>query len=148
MASYDFVTVNVFPDKRFASNSLAVPPDANCLIDARMRVIAAAFNLPETTFVMISDNVHHQARVHIFTLKSDMSFARHSNVDTGFLLATMVACTRDDELHRPCVNRSGHFGAYPNHPGMYGADTWNGKRSGPGSGHSVSVRRTRREAIL
>ena len=62
MPSYDFVTVNVFTDTRFASNPLAVIPDASGLTDAQMQAIAAEFNLSETTFVLPPDDPRHHAR--------------------------------------------------------------------------------------
>jgi trans-2,3-dihydro-3-hydroxyanthranilate isomerase len=88
MASYDFVTVNVFTDERFGGNPLAVIPDANGLTDAQMQSIAAEFNLSETTFVLPPADPRHHARVRIFTRTSEMPFAGHPNVGTGFVLAT------------------------------------------------------------
>jgi len=90
MASYDFVTVNVFTDQRFHGNPLAVIPDANGLTDAQMQAIAAEFNLSETTFVLPPDDPRHHARVRIFTRSAEMPFAGHPNVGTGFVLASMV----------------------------------------------------------
>ena len=90
MASYEFVTLNVFTDERFGGNPLAVLPDANGLTDAQMQAIAAEFNLSETTFVLPPDNPRHHARVRIFTRKHEMSFAGHPNVGTGFVFATMA----------------------------------------------------------
>ncbi len=90
MASYEFVTLNVFTDERFGGNPLAVLPDANGLTDAQMQAIASEFNLSETTFVLPPDNPRHHARVRIFTRKHEMSFAGHPNVGTGFVLATMA----------------------------------------------------------
>ena len=88
MASYDFVTVNVFTDERFGGNPLAVIPDAKGLTDTQMQSIAAEFNLSETTFVLPPDNPRHHARVRIFNRTAEMPFAGHPNVGTGFVLAT------------------------------------------------------------
>jgi trans-2,3-dihydro-3-hydroxyanthranilate isomerase len=90
MPSYDFVTVNVFTQRRFGGNPLAVLPDADGLSDADMQAIAADFNLSETTFVLPPDNPQNHARVRIFTPKTEMPFAGHPNVGTGFVLATMA----------------------------------------------------------
>jgi trans-2,3-dihydro-3-hydroxyanthranilate isomerase len=90
MPSYDFVTVNVFTQHRFGGNPLAVLPDAGGLSDADMQAIAADFNLSETTFVLPPDNPRHHARVRIFTPRTEMPFAGHPNVGTGFVLATMA----------------------------------------------------------
>ena len=91
MASYDFVTVNVFTDQRFRGNPLAVIPDASGLTDAQMQAIAAEFNLSETTFVLPPDDPRHHARVRIFTRTSEMPFAGHPNVGTGYVLASMAS---------------------------------------------------------
>ena len=88
MPSYDFVTVNVFTDTRFAGNPLAVIPDAAGLSDAQMQAIAVEFNLSETTFVLPPDDPRHHARVRIFTRQHEMPFAGHPNVGTGYILAT------------------------------------------------------------
>jgi trans-2,3-dihydro-3-hydroxyanthranilate isomerase len=90
MPTYDFVTVNVFTDERFRGNPLAVIPDASGLTDAQMQAIAAEFNLSETTFVLPPEDPRHHARVRIFTRTSEMPFAGHPNVGTGYVLATMA----------------------------------------------------------
>ena len=87
MPAYDFVTVDVFTDRRFGGNPLAVFPDARGLTDAQMQAIAAEFNLSETTFVLPPDNPQHHARVRIFTPRTELPFAGHPNVGTGFVLA-------------------------------------------------------------
>ena len=90
MPNYDFVTVNVFTDQRFAGNPLAVIPDASGLTDAQMQAIAAEFNLSETTFVLPPEDSRHHARVRIFTRQYEIPFAGHPNVGTGFVLASMA----------------------------------------------------------
>ena len=87
MPAYEFVTVDVFTDRRFGGNPLAVFPEAHGLTDAQMQAIAAEFNLSETTFVLPPDNPEHHARVRIFTPRSELPFAGHPNVGTGFVLA-------------------------------------------------------------
>jgi trans-2,3-dihydro-3-hydroxyanthranilate isomerase len=87
MPDYDFVTVDVFTNQRFGGNPLAVFPDARGLTDAQMQAIAMEFNLSETTFVLPPDNPHNHARVRIFTPKSELAFAGHPNVGTGYVLA-------------------------------------------------------------
>lgn len=86
MATYEFVTVDVFTETRFGGNPLAVFPDARGLTDEQMQAIAREFNLSETTFVLPPDNPQHHARVRIFTPKYEMPFAGHPNVGTGYVL--------------------------------------------------------------
>src|SRR4051794_5065879 len=87
MPRYEFVTVDVFTDRRFGGNPLAVFPDARGLTDEQMQALAMEFNLSETTFVLPPDNPQHHAKVRIFTPRSELPFAGHPNVGTGFVLA-------------------------------------------------------------
>jgi len=89
MRTFPFVTVDVFTDRRFGGNPLAVFPDARGLTDAEMQALAAEFNLSETTFVLPPDDPAHSARVRIFTRRYEMPFAGHPNVGTGYVLAGM-----------------------------------------------------------
>jgi trans-2,3-dihydro-3-hydroxyanthranilate isomerase len=87
MPAYEFVTVDVFTEHRFGGNPLAVFPDARGLTDAQMQALANEFNLSETTFVLPPDNPMHHARVRIFTPRTELPFAGHPNVGTGYVLA-------------------------------------------------------------
>jgi trans-2,3-dihydro-3-hydroxyanthranilate isomerase len=87
MRTYRFVTVDVFTERRFGGNPLAVFPDARGLSDAEMQALAAEFNLSETTFVLPPEDPVHTARVRIFNRTAEMPFAGHPNVGTGFVLA-------------------------------------------------------------
>jgi trans-2,3-dihydro-3-hydroxyanthranilate isomerase len=87
MPTYEFVTVDVFTDRRFGGNPLAVFPDARGLSDAQMQALAGEFNLSETTFVLPPDNPQHHAKVRIFTPRAELPFAGHPNVGTGYVLA-------------------------------------------------------------
>lgn len=97
MRRYSFVTVDVFTDRRFGGNPLAVFPDARGLSDAEMQALAAEFNLSETTFVLPPDDPRHTARVRIFNRTAEMPFAGHPNVGTAFVLARDRGA-RDDVL--------------------------------------------------
>ncbi|HKF72464.1 MAG TPA: PhzF family phenazine biosynthesis protein [Stellaceae bacterium] len=87
MTAFSFVTVDVFTDRRFGGNPLAVFPDARGMSDADMQSLAAEFNLSETTFVLPPEDPANTARVRIFNRTSEMPFAGHPNVGTGYVLA-------------------------------------------------------------
>jgi trans-2,3-dihydro-3-hydroxyanthranilate isomerase len=87
MPTFSFVTVDVFTDRRFGGNPLAVFPDARGMSDGDMQSLAAEFNLSETTFVLPPQDPANSARVRIFNRKSEMPFAGHPNVGTGWVLA-------------------------------------------------------------
>lgn len=87
MRRFAFVTVDVFTERRFGGNPLAVFPDARGLGDDEMQAIAAEFNLSETTFVLPPADPANTARVRIFNRTAEMPFAGHPNVGTGWVLA-------------------------------------------------------------
>jgi trans-2,3-dihydro-3-hydroxyanthranilate isomerase len=82
-----FVTVDVFTDRKFGGNPLAVVPDAEALTTAQMQAIAGEFNLAETTFVLPPRDPSHTAEVRIFTPRAELPFAGHPNIGIAFALA-------------------------------------------------------------
>ncbi len=82
-----FITVDVFTDRKFGGNQLAVVPDAAALSGAQMQAIATEFNLAETTFVLPPQSPSHTAEVRIFTPRAELPFAGHPNIGTAFALA-------------------------------------------------------------
>ncbi len=90
MARFRFYTLDVFTDRRFGGNPLAVVLDADGLSGERMQAIAAEFNLSETVFVLRPDRPGPDRRkVRIFTPQAELPFAGHPTVGTGFLLAKL-----------------------------------------------------------
>jgi trans-2,3-dihydro-3-hydroxyanthranilate isomerase len=83
----EFTTVDVFTDRAFGGNPLAVVTNAQGLGAEQMQAIAAEFNLAETTFVLPPRDPAHTAEVRIFTPKAELPFAGHPNVGTAFVLA-------------------------------------------------------------
>jgi len=81
-----FATLDVFTDRRFAGNPLAVVLDAERLDAAAMQAIAREFNHPETVFVFAPGDPGHRARVRIFTPARELPFAGHPTVGTAVLL--------------------------------------------------------------
>jgi trans-2,3-dihydro-3-hydroxyanthranilate isomerase len=87
----EFVTVDVFTERRFGGNPLAVVFDGQRLSTAQMQSIAGEFNLSETTFVLPPKAAAHTAEVRIFTPRAELPFAGHPNVGTAFALANRGA---------------------------------------------------------
>ena len=85
-----YITVDVFTDRAFGGNPLAVILDAGGLSTAQMQAIASEFNYSETTFVLPPQDPAHDAQVRIFTVRSELPFAGHPNVGTAFVLATQA----------------------------------------------------------
>jgi trans-2,3-dihydro-3-hydroxyanthranilate isomerase len=86
-----YITVDVFTDRAFGGNPLAVVLDAGGLSTAQMQAIASEFNYSETTFVLPPRDGAHDAQVRIFTVNNEIPFAGHPNVGTAFVLATQAA---------------------------------------------------------
>jgi trans-2,3-dihydro-3-hydroxyanthranilate isomerase len=85
-----YITVDVFTDRAFGGNPLAVVLDAGGLSTAQMQSIASEFNYSETTFVLPPQDSTHDAQVRIFTVNYEIPFAGHPNVGTAFVLATQA----------------------------------------------------------
>jgi len=84
-----YFTLDVFTDRRFAGNPLAVVLEADGLDPQQMQAVANEFNLPETVFVLPPDEGKHRARCRIFTPKRELPFAGHPTVGTAVLLASL-----------------------------------------------------------
>lgn len=84
-----FTTVDVFTDRQFGGNPLAVVHEAEGLTTEQMQSIAAEFNLSETTFILPPKDADNTAEVRIFTPRMELPFAGHPNVGTAFVLARL-----------------------------------------------------------
>jgi trans-2,3-dihydro-3-hydroxyanthranilate isomerase len=82
-----FATLDVFTDRRFTGNPLAVVLDPDGLDGVTMQAVAREFNHPETVFVFAPENPAHRARLRIFTPARELPFAGHPTVGTAVLLA-------------------------------------------------------------
>jgi trans-2,3-dihydro-3-hydroxyanthranilate isomerase len=81
-----YLVYDVFTDRAFGGNPLAVIPDASGLVEGDLQRIAREFNLSETTFVYPPGDQAHTARVRIFTPASELPFAGHPTVGTALAL--------------------------------------------------------------
>ena len=89
MPRYRFVTADVFTDRPFGGNQLAVFPDARGIPEERLADITREFNFSETTFVYPPDEPRHTKRVRIFTPGAELPFAGHPTVGTAHVLAAI-----------------------------------------------------------
>ncbi|MEH2607748.1 PhzF family phenazine biosynthesis protein [Bradyrhizobium sp. AZCC 1693] len=85
-----YITLDVFTDRAFGGNPLAVVLDAGGMSTEQMQAIATEFNYSETTFVLPPADPAHDAQVRIFTVNRELPFAGHPNVGTAFVLATQA----------------------------------------------------------
>jgi trans-2,3-dihydro-3-hydroxyanthranilate isomerase len=82
-------TLDVFTDRRFTGNPLAVVLDADDLSTDQMQAVGRELNLSETVFVLKPQNPAHSARVRIFTPGRELPFAGHPTIGTAILLAQL-----------------------------------------------------------
>lgn len=81
--------LDVFTERPFGGNPLAVVLEADRLTAAEMQAVAREFNLSETVFVMKPTSPGHTARIRIFTPTREIPFAGHPTLGTAILLAEL-----------------------------------------------------------
>jgi trans-2,3-dihydro-3-hydroxyanthranilate isomerase len=87
MPSYNFLQFDVFTDRAFCGNPLAVFPEAEGITDDQMMQIAREMNLSETVFVLKANSDNVLRRLRIFTPAREIPFAGHPIVGTWTALA-------------------------------------------------------------
>jgi trans-2,3-dihydro-3-hydroxyanthranilate isomerase len=70
-----YYIVDVFAERKYAGNQLAVVPDAGDLSDAAMQEIAREMHLSETAFVRSGGGDDNAYDVRIFTPEHEVPFA-------------------------------------------------------------------------
>lgn len=89
MSGYAYHLVDVFTDRPFSGNQLAVFPEATGLSDSQMQAIAHELNLSETTFVFPPDDPSCQFKVRIFTPARELPMAGHPTLGTAHVLSRL-----------------------------------------------------------
>jgi trans-2,3-dihydro-3-hydroxyanthranilate isomerase len=81
-----FITCDVFTDRPFGGNQLAVFPSVADLPTTTMQAIAREFNFSETTFVEKTERAGCTCKVRIFTPRNELPFAGHPTLGTAHVL--------------------------------------------------------------
>jgi len=89
-------TLDVFTDRTFGGNPLAVFPEAGELGERAMQKIAREMSLSETVFLSPPRSAQGTRRVRIFTPAMELPFAGHPTVGTAYLLAATGAVDLSD----------------------------------------------------
>lgn len=89
-----YEVVDVFTDRPYAGNPLAVVLGADALSGAQMQALAREFNLSETAFPLAVDPAGADCagidyRLRIFTPEVELPFAGHPSVGTAWVLARL-----------------------------------------------------------
>jgi len=92
-----FHVYDVFTDRPYAGNPLAIVEGADGLDGAQMQAMARQFNLSETIFVMRPDDPAHAARVRIFFPTAEIPFAGHPTLGCALHLFSTRAAEGETE---------------------------------------------------
>jgi trans-2,3-dihydro-3-hydroxyanthranilate isomerase len=85
--SLHYRRLDVFTDRRFGGNPLAIVEAADGLETEELQAIAREFNLSETVFLLEPRNPVHSARARIFTPRRELPFAGHPTIGAAAHLA-------------------------------------------------------------
>ncbi|HEY1654067.1 MAG TPA: PhzF family phenazine biosynthesis protein [Candidatus Tumulicola sp.] len=102
----DYLLLDVFTDRQFAGNQLAIFPEAS-FDDATMQRIARELNLSETVFLSRVD-AGAVAALRIFTPDREIPFAGHPSVGTAIALRQRLRWPRSQEASFALKLRIGH----------------------------------------
>jgi trans-2,3-dihydro-3-hydroxyanthranilate isomerase len=92
--------LDVFTDKPYQGNPLAVITDGDGLSAKRMQAIAREMNLSETVFVQKPTGNRALARLRIFTTTRELPLAGHPVIGTWYLLAELgVVPAQEGAVH-------------------------------------------------
>jgi len=85
-----FYIVDVFAEKKYAGNQLAVFLGADALSTEEMQKIAREINFAESTFITDIQPENNRAAIRIFTAEHEMLFAGHPIIGTSWVLMNKI----------------------------------------------------------
>jgi trans-2,3-dihydro-3-hydroxyanthranilate isomerase len=85
--SYRYVLLDVFTDRLFGGNQLAVFLDGRGLSASTMQAIAKEMNFSESTFILPPERPETDVRMRIFTPGTELPMAGHPTIGSTFALA-------------------------------------------------------------
>jgi trans-2,3-dihydro-3-hydroxyanthranilate isomerase len=86
MRANTFIIVDVFAEKKYAGNQLAVFTEAGEISDDEMQLFAKEMNYSETTFILSEKKRNGGYDVRIFTPTQEIPFAGHPTLGTAFVI--------------------------------------------------------------
>jgi trans-2,3-dihydro-3-hydroxyanthranilate isomerase len=98
IASHRYRTMDVFSERVFEGNQLAVFPDASEIPGITMQQIATELNLAETAFIAPATRPDCAVSVRIFTPARELNFAGHPTIGTSFIVLEEFVPTGTSEF--------------------------------------------------
>lgn len=86
MKSIQYSIVDVFAQRKYTGNQLAVFKDAGSLSDKEMQQMAKEINFSETTFITSASPQKGKYDVRIFTPNEEVPFAGHPTLGTAYVI--------------------------------------------------------------
>lgn len=96
--SHRFYIVDVFTEKPYSGNPLAVILEADDLSEDTMQKLATEMNFSETTFVMSAPEPNGGYRVRIFTPAQEIAFAGHPLLGTAWVIRRYAVSNASDSI--------------------------------------------------
>jgi trans-2,3-dihydro-3-hydroxyanthranilate isomerase len=102
MSTLDYEVVDVFTDRPFTGNPLAVVFGADGLDQSQMQALAREFHLSETVFVLTPTTAEADYRARIFTPATELPFAGHPSVGVAVTLRRRGLLPDTDVVTQEC----------------------------------------------
>ena len=90
MKKVDFIQADVFTNRPFTGNPLAIIPDGSGLTGQEMQAIAREMNLSETTFVLPPTDPKARFQLRIFTPAAEVELCGHATLASAFVLFRLL----------------------------------------------------------
>jgi len=98
MSTLPFYIVDVFAEKKYAGNQLAVFRQAGEISGAEMQTIAREINFSETSFILSDEPNNGGFDVRIFTPKEEVPFAGHPTLGTAHIIHSQILRGKSNDL--------------------------------------------------
>ncbi|WP_166242161.1 PhzF family phenazine biosynthesis protein [Paenibacillus turpanensis] len=98
MSKRPFEIVDVFAERKYGGNQLAVVRHAEGLSTEEMQQIAAEFHFSETTFLLSDTPVNGGYPVRIFTPAEELPFAGHPSLGTAYVIRETLLGGKANEV--------------------------------------------------
>ena len=95
---FAYSILDVFTERPYSGNPLAVVLDADSLQTAQMQAIAREFNLSETVFLQSSRTRNGLVHARIFTPARELPFAGHPTIGTACLLSLIGRAPEGEDV--------------------------------------------------
>ncbi len=102
MISLRYEILDVFTDRPFTGNPLAVVHGADRLDGDQMQALAREFNLSETVFVLLPTRPEASYRARIFTPREELPFAGHPSVGAAIAVYRREGGSGEVDLVQEC----------------------------------------------